>query len=299
MISSLSQRPQHHTPAFTGRPSSERNPLADRTGYDEDFLDIKLPLPKLDPSVADLAAPLLSDPSKSELEYTHFSVVMNKERRAPFFTAANVDGSQYNPVPRDGKWDFDPRISSAHQLGGEAYSSNAFDRGHMVRRRDPMWGPDAHKASNDTFYYTNAALQHGSLNQKKWLDLENHVLSQATEFDRKITVFTGPVLQDSDPSFNNNGAMSTPTKIPMKFWKVMVWNEPGQGLKSESFVMSQEPFVKKGQSKGGSSQEHVDDFSQYRIPLEQLEDLTKLDFGNLIDSPTTSTPVANYWNLGS
>ena len=257
-----------------------------RSGYDENFLGVSLPLPKVDDEYLDQVAPLLSDPSQSELDYTHFSIVQNKVRRTPFFTAANVDGAQYNEVPRDGKWGYEPRIAEKYQMGNDAYSGNDIDRGHMVRRRDPMWGSDAHAASKDTFVYTNASLQHAGLNQHKWLDLENHVLSLARSYPRKVSVFTGPVLKDSDPTFDNKGKMDVPTKMPMAFWKVMVWNEPGEGLKSESFVMSQEGLVN-GHEKPPAREEHVTDFAPYRIPLAKLEEITHLDFGNIIDSPTT------------
>jgi endonuclease G, mitochondrial len=259
-------------------------------GYDEDFLDIHLDLPQVDEAYKDQIAPLKSDPTKSELEYTHFSIVMHKMRRTPMFTAVNIDGAQYDPKKRDGKWDFDPRMDTQYQLGGEAYSGNPYDRGHMVRRRDPMWGPDAHQASRDTFAYSNAALQQSSLNQHDWLDLENHILSLARNNKSKMTVFTGPVLKETDPSFNNRGKMSQPTQIPTAFWKVMVWNDPNEGLKSESFLMSQDNKAINQQAVQRSG-DHVEDFSQFRIPLEQLEDLTHLDFGSIIDSPTTQKPI--------
>lgn len=255
-------------------------------GYDEDFLDVHLDLPKVDEEYQDQIAPLKSDPTKSELEYTHFSVVMNKMRRTPMFTAVNIDGAQYNPKKRNGNWDLDPRIDSQHQLGGRAYSSNPFDRGHLIRRRDPMWGPNADRASKDTFAYTNAALQHSSLNQHDWLDLENHILSVARRNESKITVFTGPVLKDTDPSFDNNGRMRKPTKIPTAFWKVMVWNDPEKGLMSESFLMSQEKQAT-GSGVPDRREERLKEFSDFRIPLDELEELTHLDFGEIIDSPTT------------
>ena len=255
-------------------------------GYDEDFLDIHLALPEVDQEYQDQIAPLKSDPTKSELEYTHFSVVMNKMRRTPMFTAVNIDGAQYNPKKRDGDWDLDPRIDSQHQMGGEAYSANPWDRGHLIRRRDPMWGPDADRASKDTFAYTNALLQHASLNQHDWLDLENHILSVARRNESKVTVFTGPVLKETDPSFDNNGQMRKPTQIPTAFWKVMVWNDPEEGLKSESFLMSQE---KQANGKGVPKrrEERLKEFSDFRIPLDKLEEMTHLEFGDIIDSPTT------------
>ena len=112
----------------------------------------------------------------------------------------------------------------------------------MVRRLDPVWGDKADQANRDTFVYTNAALQHKDLNQREWLALEDHILEHANTTDSKLTVFTGPVFKDDDPEFDNNGRVDPPTQIPLKFWKLAVWNEPGEGLKGAAFVMSQEDY---------------------------------------------------------
>lgn len=251
-----------------------------RNGYDTAFLGRDLPLPKVDASVQDQVATLIGKPNESELTYTNFSIVMNKERRQAFFTAVNIDGAKVVDVPRNGKWTTDGRIAREHQMGNEAYSSNPIDRGHMVRRRDPVWGPNAEQASNDTFAYTNAGLQHGSLNQKIWLDLENHVLDQAKSKGQKLTVMTGPVFADDDPSFDNRGRME-PTQMPQEFWKVVVWNDPKEGLKGAAFVQSQKEYVNRGLFK---SEFESGEMSVYQMPLKDLEKMTKLSFGDIVDS---------------
>ena len=255
-------------------------PYVERKGYEENFLGAHLDLPALDPSIKSQAAPRVDDPSRNELEYTNFSIVMNKERRMPFFTAVNIDGAQVKEVERSGKWLFDPRLEREHQLGNEAYKNNDLDRGHMVRRRDAVWGGDAEQGSTDTFVYTNAALQHKNLNQHEWLDLENRVLDKAAAEDKKMTVFTGPVFRDDDPSFDNNGRMNNPTKIPQDFWKVVVWKDPEKGLQSEAFVMSQKKDLA-GNSGPEDDLQKESDFAMYRVPLNQLEEMTNLHFGQL------------------
>ena len=253
-----------------------------REGYDKNFLGRTLDLPKVDASWQDRVATLIGKPNESELKYTNFSIVMNKERRQPFFTAVNIDGANVVDVPRDGDWTIDSRIPREHQLGNEAYKGNNIDRGHQVRRRDAAWGPDAHRGSNDTFSYTNASLQHSALNQKEWLQLENHVLDTAKAEDKKITVLTGPVMRDSDPKWNNGGKVSPATQMPQEFWKVVVWNDPEEGLKGSAFVLSQKDFV----NPRGLFQADFDPgrFEVYQVPLDKLEEMTHLDFGNVTNS---------------
>lgn len=255
-----------------------------REGYQADFLGVNLPLPTLDEELAALAAPLKNDPSSHELKYTHFSVIQHKERRTPLLTAVNVDGAQYVEHERDGKWVYDSRIDTKFQMGNEAYSNNSFDKGHMVRRRDPMWGPNADKGQDDTFVYTNAALQHSNLNQKNWLDLENHVLNGAIEGQKKVTVFTGPVLREDDPRFDNQGKMNPPTQIPRAFYKIAVEADPKGGLQGAAYVMHQDDLIQRNSSGG---QEHVEltNFDQFRVTIKQLEEMTDINFGDIHEAP--------------
>jgi endonuclease G, mitochondrial len=256
--------------------------FADRDGYDPSFLGVDLPMPQLKDGFKDQAAPLLADPTKSELKYTHFSTIQSKERRQPLLTAVNIDGDSFQEMERKGSWVLDGRIAREYQLGNEAYKNNDIDKGHQVRRKDPMWGPDAEKAGGDTFAYTNSGLQHSDLNQRSWLDLENNVLNGAVALKERKTVFTGPVFSEDDPSFDNQGKMQTPTKMPMAFWKVQVWNKPGEGLQAEAFLLSQKDLV--GQKASGG---HVPltptQISSHRVTINQLEKLTHLDFGRLAE----------------
>ena len=253
-----------------------------RQGYDENFLGVKLPMPQLDESLKASAAPLIDDPSKNELKYTHFSVIQNKDRMAPMLTAVNIDGAQYQEVERKkDTWAFDSRIERQYQVNNVAYSNSAIDRGHHVRRKDATWGSDAAQGGDDTFVYTNAGLQHADLNRKRWLDLENNVLMGAVANHEKKTVFTGPVLRDDDPTYNNNGRMHLPTKMPQAFWKVEVWNEPGVGLVGEAFVLSQREFLGKERSQLPYEQIKPMEFKNYRVTMAQLESMTHIRFGGI------------------
>ena len=252
-----------------------------REGYDEDFLGTSLSLPTLDPEIEHLAAPLLTDPESTELEYTNFSIVMNKERRQAFFTALNIDGEKMKQHRRSGDWAIDGRLAREHQLGNEAYRSNPWDRGHLVRRSATQWGPHSKRAGEDSFVFTNAALQHKDLNQKEWLDLENHILDHARASDEKLTVFTGPIFSEEDPFFDNNGRMDEPEQIPQEFFKVAVWKDEESGeLKSASFVMSQKRFMEREDLFKGLPTEP---FQMYQVSLEELESRTQLDFGDIGD----------------
>jgi endonuclease G len=263
------------TPTIGAPPSRD---FRERKGYDRNFLGVSVPLPKLDESIQDRVAPLLRDPSEHELKYSHFSVIMEKERRQPLVTAENINGAQHREIERENDtWYYDGRIAREHQLGNEAYSDNTLDRSHMVRRSDVGWGKHARQANNDTFVYTNCALQYERLNRHAWADLERSVLDEAVAEGEKRTVFTGPILHKNDPWFDNGGKMDVPTQIPRKFFKVVVSREPGQGLETEAYIISQ----KKGRASRAEEPLTKADLQAFRVPLTRIEELTHLDFGRL------------------
>ena len=70
-------------------------------------------------------------------------------------------------------------------------------------------------ATDDTFHFTNCSPQHANLNQKIWVDLEDYLLDHAQEDDVRLTVFTGPVFKDDDPTYRG-------VQLPRRFWKVAV-----------------------------------------------------------------------------
>ena len=267
------------------------NMYENRNGYDENFLGKDYPLPTVTSEAHGKVAHLLKHPDESVLTYTNYSVVMNSDRKQCYFSACNIDGNQSQNVKRSGSWQIDGRIARDAQLGNEAYGNNNIDKGHMTRRLDPAWGKDANMGSLDTFCYTNACLQHGNLNQKEWLELENHVLGSAR--GQKMSVLTGPVFSENDPKFTNGGRVNPPTQMPMQFWKVVTWNDNKSGeLKTAAFVLSQKDIVAQdgGLFKGGFEPGR---FSVYQVPIKDLEGMTNLQFGKATDITTDAVRLSS------
>lgn len=128
-------------------------------GYDRQFLGLPIPLPTPTGGVPTVV-----------LDYTHFSVVHRPDRRLAAVSAVNIHGQLLIDVQRNRDvWLLDPRLPTADQADNNLYTDNAFDRGHLTRRRDPCWGTpsDAKIANDDTFHYTNAAPQASVFNQSK------------------------------------------------------------------------------------------------------------------------------------
>lgn len=197
-------------------------------GFDSTFIDgCYVPLPDL---VGDTLHGALE--GGRVYDYTHFSIVMHQERRLAIYTAHNIDGKNLESVRRSGQWNFDSRIEEKYQAGNDLYRNNPWDRGHLVRRTAVAWGSEAEKASNDTFFYTNATPQHQNFNQDEWLELENWVLGKAEQEKQRTSVFTGPVFSESDEEYRG-------IQIPAAFWKIMVVKKADNQLSAVAFLMKQ------------------------------------------------------------
>ncbi|MGP4019717.1 DNA/RNA non-specific endonuclease [Saccharopolyspora sp. 5N708] len=253
------------------------------TGYDPGFLGPELPLPELSGEQRRNAAKINDAPPGEDptvLPYTHFSIVVNRRRQLAYYTVVNIDGSKSADFERRAdKWYLDPRIAESEQIGESLYRRNALDRGHLVRRLDPVWGDDLSRANDDTFHFTNCAPQHEKFNQGKelWQGLENFILDNADLTDKKITVFSGPVMTDDDPLYKG-------ARLPLAFWKVIGYCKPGGALAVSAYVLEQTQLIE-----DMLTVEAVFDAGTYRISLAQLRERTGLDFQYLEPHETPLT----------
>ncbi|MCL1869885.1 MAG: DNA/RNA non-specific endonuclease [Promicromonosporaceae bacterium] len=257
------------------------------TGYDTAFLDVDVPLP----SPRDGRA-------LRRLDHLHFTVLLDPRRRLAAATGVGIDGAALQPLPRTGGWRLDPLAHPAEQAGPELYHRNGLDRGHLVRRRDPMWGTtaQARSAGEATFVYSNAAPQVGRFNQSKdlWNGLEDHVLTYAQAYRRRVAVFTGPVLAADDPVYRGIG-------IPRRFWKVAAWavarwSVPSDGgpireevgLAAAAFVLDQSPLLTgvalaraQAQALETDDAPPLGPFRTFQVPVAEVEAIAGLDLGAL------------------
>jgi len=280
-----------------------------RSGYDSAFLPgFPLPVPEVTGRAAGTKARLLhSEPGAepSELKYEHFSVVMNKSRKFPFVTAANIDGPTSRKVDRksgrvvassDGGdesaeageiWHVDPRVAATDQTSQPLYDHQqprVFDRGHQVRREDPVWGDDdsAERANADTFHFTNCCPQEFRFNEQKkfWAGIEDYVLDNARTEQARVSVFTGPVFAATDPAYRG-------IRVPLQFFKVIARVETGN-LKATAFLADQSELLTALPERlsGEERFDNVGRVREYVTTVAEVEEMTGLDFGPLRDHDT-------------
>ena len=243
------------------------------SGYDPTFLSRAA-------SPADVPLPGAAQPVRV-LDYTHFTVLLDPERRLAAATAVNIDGAALIDVARADDWHLDPRVPPSEQAGAELYARNDLDRGHLVRRRDPVWGDDAVRANSDTFVYTNAAPQAAVFNQSKelWSGLEDFVLENAETFDRRLSVFTGPVFGADDPPYRG-------VRIPRLFWKIAAWSN-GSGLRASGYVLDQRPQLDDidlatATALAVGEPPPLGPFRTFQVPVSDIAELTGLAIDALV-----------------
>lgn len=264
------------------------------TGHNTKFLGerYEIPHPKL-------RADLESDVAKTIngekiLNYTHFSIVMSKSRRMAFYTVVNIDGNQLKDSERNDRWRYDPRIDHEFQCGNELYGNNNVDRGHLVRRRDPVWGNDSNKANEDTFHFTNCSPQHKTFNQSHhlWLGLEDYLLENIRNSSHKAIIFTGPVFRENDIVYRG-------VKIPEEFWKVAVVVKDDGKISATAYIVSQKEFL------NDLERDVPGEFRTFQVKVSIVEALTGLDFFDLrnhdpldrIESTTFGRYIEHFENI--
>lgn len=246
-------------------------------GYDPLFLTVPVRLP-VPPMVV----------GTRELPFTHFTVVLQVARRLAVVTAVNVDGARLVDVDRGDDWHLDPRVPAGQQAGREVYVRNDLDRGHLTRRRDPVWGDlqVARQANVDTFAYVNAAPQAALFNQGEllWAGLEDYVLQHALTWRSRLSVFTAPVLAGDDPPYRG-------IRIPRRFWKIVAWAGVSDAasapvLAATGYVLDQSPqldLIDLTDREGFAPEKPppLGAYLTYQVPVADIAALTGLDLGPL------------------
>lgn len=219
--------------------------FAESMGYKPNFLgdDLVVPLPKTKPQFRGTLA-VNEDTRGKAFDYTHFSLAMHVERRLAAWTAVNINGNELKSTDSP-SWRRDSRLPANQQTLAEVYGivpgkGIQIDRGHLVRRLDPVWGSQAvaDRAGNDTFHYTNSAPQEHISNSEIWGNLEDFVLARADERDHKVSVMTGPILRPDD-DFYGEDLRGGPWQIPWSFWKIAIFKRPDGSPSVTGFVIEQ------------------------------------------------------------
>ena len=130
----------------------------------------------------------------------------------------------------------------------------------------------AKRANDDTYHFTNACPQHERFNEGKdlWAGLEDYLMRFATGGRRRMTIFSGPVLEPDDPVHRG-------VAIPKRFWKVVVFAGGDGELKAAAFLASQADLLRPIVTEVTLSEVA----RTFQSTVRRVEALTGIDFGPL------------------
>lgn len=252
-------------------------PIASKRGYDPGFLGVDLPLPEFGPELIDFI--VLRDQLRDGVfaDYVNYTVATHAALRTPVFSAMNIDQARLKSVNRTDNWRIDTRIGRDFQLNNDYYRSNPWDRGHLARRASAAWGDtsrEAKQASDDTFFYANASLQHANFNQDEWLALEDWVMRDTPDDTDRISSVSGPIFGEHPRSITPQGRDTA--LIPSAFFKVVSYIRDG-ALEVRAFIMPQDAAALR--DKGGR---RFFDNQRYQVSVTDIEEQTGLIFPPII-----------------
>lgn len=232
------------------------------TGFNENFLGGRTPLPRMLPALKQQVAK--SNQGIEVLDYTHFSVVMNGRRRTAFFVAANLDPSQARRPEADPVYLFDSRLEAMAQIGPDSLSSAGLAQVLWVRPEEVAWNQQAERGAVDAQHFTNCALCPIAASTPVW----NGLVKQAVG-EQRACVYAGPVLQPGDVQIRGFA-------VPMEMWKIVVLAKKDGGLSARGFRQARKPGT--------------DQYETLQCRISEIESLTGLDFGPLrLSDPLAST----------
>jgi endonuclease G len=263
-------------------------------GYQAEFLDNRIPMPKPSEKLRKKLAFLQDNPSAYILKYHHYSTMQHAVRRVPVVSAVNVPRKyRYEALGKESRkdnWLRDNRIDYDAQLDDAWYAKSGFDKGHLSRREDAEWGTSmaaAKTAADMTCSYANAAPQVPALNRAifgyhgKWGTLEQKLLEEGIKLEEgkssRISIFAGPLFDDDDPVYAS-------VQVALSFFKIVAWYNDDGVLRATAFRLSQERLV------GNIEFEelHFDQLLKTeQKPITWIEDRTGLEFPNVLKKADT------------
>lgn len=191
--------------------------------------------------------------------------------------------SQVN-TDRTDAWNDDPSIPLEYRSTRSDFSG--YDRGHICASADRVYSKEANE---QTFYYSNMSPQYGTFNQNIWADLETKVRDwgRNNSFRDTLYVAKGGTIDREDQilTYTTKG----PNHLPVpKYYYMALLCKKGDRFKAIAFCLDQSKSYSKPY-----------DFSKYAMTIDELEELTGIDFfhnlSNNLENAVESQIALSAW----
>lgn len=148
-------------------------------------------------------------------KYRNYSFGWSQENYLAEWVAYPLCSMYTRGSVEDSKWIRNPLFSDEYQpdFRRSFGFSMGYERGHQIANADRKC---CQEANQQTYFYTNATLQHKSFNGAIWKNLESNLRSAAQSADT-LYVVTGCVLSDSPEYIQDDDGRDVP--IPSGYFK--------------------------------------------------------------------------------
>ena len=261
--------------------------MSNQKGYDPNFLGAStVPLPSFSASLRDDVLELSSlscnsgnsadnDGPRIYRHYHNYTICMSRKYKTALFAALNINQSLLLKTDKTvSGFRIDDEIGKDHQLNGVYYGKNEWDRGHLAADCSAGWGEteeDRVTATNDTYYYTNATLQHENFNRDEWKDLELYVRSLEDDSTDRLSEITGPIFNTSGETLTVSPPGRELAVVPAGFFKVVAYINSQNSLAVRCFIIYQDANCL-------NDRDGVVDHKRYQVSVREIENLTGLVF---------------------
>ena len=151
--------------------------------------------------------------------YRNWTALVDKNTQGPLWVAGVMNNDAYprnDGVGRANNWVEDPGIPAAWQ---RSVANNTYSRGHHIASNYRQTCDDA---NNETFYYTNQALQfQNGFNSGVWSSLEQAVVNNTPAGSDTLYVVIGTLWEDPSKTTTPTG-YTQPVQVPSHFYKCLM-----------------------------------------------------------------------------
>lgn len=209
------------------------------------------------------------------VRHTGYTLSWNEENLVADWVAYELtaDELDHQEVSRSEDFRPDPAVRKSSELSD--YRGSGYSRGHLAPAQDFKWSADA---MSDTFFLTNMVPQkQDNYNAGIWLSAEN-AARDAARLTGSVYIVTGPVLTDGP--YETIGANKV--TVPKQCYKALLVIDEKTG-KAQAIAMAIPQTAGKKEK-----------ISKYLMSVDELEELTGLDFFSSLDDETEMMVESSY-----
>jgi endonuclease G len=213
----------------------------------------------------------------------------DSKKRIPKWTAYLMSLSDAYAQPEFSR---DPSIPLNEQAESEDYRGSGYERGHLVSPVDVAGnGMETIVEAN---YLSTMAPQTAALNRMAWFAIEKYARDLLRKYkDDRVWIIAGPVFMAQPGDIINYPVIGqNKVAVPWAFFRIIIKQESNSTLKITAFLVKNDAPTGAGIARYfpypeelfKNSVDDAKDITRYTTSVDEIEQITGLDFFSTLDS---------------